>query len=88
MTRMPAGALAVLLAVGSFADPPQEDKPFLGVNFGPGLSVSHAFKGGPADAAGIRPGDKLLMVGEVAVKAWTDVDTALAKRAVGDEQLP
>ena len=65
------------------------DHPWLGVAMdadasGAGVRVGHVVRRSPADAAGIREGDRLLRVGDTTVGRPADVVRAVAGAAVGE----
>jgi predicted esterase len=60
--------------------------PYLGIGFGPnGLLVTEVARRGPADKAGLTPGDRLLKVGGAKVTTQEQVRQALAKHKPGDK---
>jgi thiol-disulfide isomerase/thioredoxin len=64
-------------------------RPWLGVAMdaespGPGVRVGHVVRRSPADLAGIRPGDRLVRIGGIAIARGADVVHAVASHGVGD----
>jgi predicted esterase len=60
--------------------------PYLGVGFGPnGLLVTEVVRRGPADKAGLTPGDKLLKLGGVKVATQEQMRAVLGKHKPGDK---
>jgi Zn-dependent M28 family amino/carboxypeptidase len=61
---------------GSIPDFAQED---------PGYALSGVTKGGPADRAGIKPGDNIIQLGDSKIGNLEDFDSALRKYKAGDK---
>jgi hypothetical protein len=84
------GTIIKMLAGFMNVKPNFEVKPagFLGIELeetADGLAVKAVLKGGPADEAGIRTGDKLVSVKSADVDKASDLKRAVAKAAVGDK---
>jgi Zn-dependent M28 family amino/carboxypeptidase len=61
---------------GSIPDFAQED---------PGYALSGVTKGGPADRAGLKPGDNIIQLGDSKIGNLEDFDSALRKYKAGDK---
>jgi thiol-disulfide isomerase/thioredoxin len=80
-----SGALVATDASAQMAS----DRPWLGVAMdadasNPGVRVGHVVRRSPADAAGIREGDRLVRVGHASVIRPADVVRAVAGLAIGE----
>jgi putative serine protease PepD len=66
------------------------ERPYLGVSSGDapgsaeGAVIGDVIAGGPAAAAGLRAGDRIIRVGDSAVREAGDVSTAIARRKPGE----
>ena len=57
------------------------------IDFQSGTTLSWVKEGGPAYAAGMRPGDVILSVGGQAVKTWPEVLSAMGKAGKGPREV-
>jgi putative serine protease PepD len=65
-------------------------RPFLGVSTGDartgtGAVVASVIDGGPADDAGLRPGDRIVAIGDTTVTQSADISPAVTARKPGDK---
>jgi len=61
-------------------------RPYLGIGFaGESAVVDKVVPDGPADRAGVQPGDRLRMLGETRVQTFADLRRALEKIKPGDK---
>lgn len=65
-------------------------RPYVGTipdfaNQDPGYGISGAAAGSPADKAGMKPGDRIVKLGEDKIQSLEDFDLALRKHKPGDE---
>lgn len=86
----PAVALAVAAALAGPAAVADEGEDawfgiVLGHAPGPGVAVLYPVEGGPAEAAGIVAGDRIVRIGEEAIGTADDLGAVLARHAPGDE---
>jgi hypothetical protein len=87
-----AGAVYGLSALGGSGSPTASalatGRPWLGVELsnpiGGGVIVTSVAPGGPADRAGIEPGDVVMQIGNRAVNSPNDIDSAIQGMNVGD----
>ena len=83
----------ILLSVFLPGIAPGEDRPFLGVRLGEGATVDEVFSGGPAENAGVKPGDKIraaaLVDGEMAEAADPQefADTAALQAFLSEQKI-
>ena len=66
------------------------DRPYLGVSTGDatgasqGAVIQSVISGGPADKAGLRPGDRLVRIGSTPVREASDVQKTIIERKPGE----
>lgn len=85
------GGLAQLAAifVGKQPEDTRLPRGFLGITFGDpddrrGLPIAAVLPGTPAEAAGLKPGDRLLRIGDRRVRSLEDAREAIARVEAGD----